>query len=142
MLNVFSFTGLSNESWFIMKNVATELCIILIGYFTLVPAIQVIEKCNKPDLSTERKHRHASSLSHHQKSTAAIMCSPPYPCPWFGFICFFRSSVCLLSWAWCPISSCRCSFSPQYCLQTFEEWRYELCPSEFVTVILFNTKLY
>ncbi|XP_008322393.1 sterol regulatory element-binding protein cleavage-activating protein isoform X2 [Cynoglossus semilaevis] len=32
--------GLSNESWFIMKNVATELCIILIGYFTLVPAIQ------------------------------------------------------------------------------------------------------
>lgn len=24
-----------------MKNVATELCIILIGYFTLVPAIQV-----------------------------------------------------------------------------------------------------
>ncbi|XP_077453989.1 sterol regulatory element-binding protein cleavage-activating protein [Stigmatopora argus] len=32
--------GLSNESWSIMKNVATELCIILIGYFTLVPAIQ------------------------------------------------------------------------------------------------------
>ncbi|XP_068180545.1 sterol regulatory element-binding protein cleavage-activating protein isoform X2 [Antennarius striatus] len=32
--------GLSNESWFIMKNMATELCIILIGYFTLVPAIQ------------------------------------------------------------------------------------------------------
>lgn len=24
-----------------MKNMATELCIILIGYFTLVPAIQV-----------------------------------------------------------------------------------------------------
>lgn len=33
--------GLSNESWSIMKNVATELGIILIGYFTLVPAIQV-----------------------------------------------------------------------------------------------------
>lgn len=33
--------GLSNESWSIMKNMATELCIILIGYFTLVPAIQV-----------------------------------------------------------------------------------------------------
>uniref|UniRef100_A0A671UXH9 Sterol regulatory element-binding protein cleavage-activating protein n=1 Tax=Sparus aurata TaxID=8175 RepID=A0A671UXH9_SPAAU len=32
--------GLSNESWSIMKNMATELCIILIGYFTLVPAIQ------------------------------------------------------------------------------------------------------
>lgn len=26
-----------------MKNMATELCIILIGYFTLVPAIQVTE---------------------------------------------------------------------------------------------------
>lgn len=25
-----------------MKNMATELCIILIGYFTLVPAIQVL----------------------------------------------------------------------------------------------------
>lgn len=35
------FSGLSNESWSIMKNMATELCIILIGYFTLVPAIQV-----------------------------------------------------------------------------------------------------
>lgn len=34
--------GLSNESWSIMKNMATELCIILIGYFTLVPAIQVL----------------------------------------------------------------------------------------------------
>lgn len=33
--------GLSSESWSIMKNMATELCIILIGYFTLVPAIQV-----------------------------------------------------------------------------------------------------
>lgn len=33
--------GLSNESWSIMKNMATELGIILIGYFTLVPAIQV-----------------------------------------------------------------------------------------------------
>uniref|UniRef100_A0A671ERI7 Sterol regulatory element-binding protein cleavage-activating protein n=1 Tax=Rhinolophus ferrumequinum TaxID=59479 RepID=A0A671ERI7_RHIFE len=32
--------GLSSESWSIMKNVATELGIILIGYFTLVPAIQ------------------------------------------------------------------------------------------------------
>ncbi|KAJ8415653.1 hypothetical protein AAFF_G00402100 [Aldrovandia affinis] len=32
--------GLSNESWFIMKNMATELGIIIIGYFTLVPAIQ------------------------------------------------------------------------------------------------------
>ncbi|XP_069778251.1 sterol regulatory element-binding protein cleavage-activating protein isoform X2 [Narcine bancroftii] len=32
--------GLSNESWSIMKNMATELVIILIGYFTLVPAIQ------------------------------------------------------------------------------------------------------
>lgn len=36
-----SHAGLSNESWSIMKNMATELCIILIGYFTLVPAIQV-----------------------------------------------------------------------------------------------------
>ncbi|XP_028673300.1 sterol regulatory element-binding protein cleavage-activating protein [Erpetoichthys calabaricus] len=32
--------GLSNESWSIMKNMATELGIIIIGYFTLVPAIQ------------------------------------------------------------------------------------------------------
>lgn len=32
--------GLSSESWSIMKNMATELGIILIGYFTLVPAIQ------------------------------------------------------------------------------------------------------
>ncbi|EDL09019.1 SREBP cleavage activating protein, isoform CRA_b [Mus musculus] len=32
--------GLSSESWSIMKNAATELGIILIGYFTLVPAIQ------------------------------------------------------------------------------------------------------
>ncbi|XP_061443210.1 sterol regulatory element-binding protein cleavage-activating protein isoform X2 [Rhineura floridana] len=32
--------GLSNESWSIMKNMATELGIILIGYFTFVPAIQ------------------------------------------------------------------------------------------------------
>ncbi|XP_075684009.1 sterol regulatory element-binding protein cleavage-activating protein [Rhinoderma darwinii] len=32
--------GLSNESWSIMKNMATELGIIVIGYFTLVPAIQ------------------------------------------------------------------------------------------------------
>ncbi|KAF6101011.1 SREBF chaperone [Phyllostomus discolor] len=32
--------GLSCESWSIMKNMATELVIILIGYFTLVPAIQ------------------------------------------------------------------------------------------------------
>lgn len=36
-----SSAGLSSESWSIMKNVATELGIILIGYFTLVPAIQV-----------------------------------------------------------------------------------------------------
>lgn len=33
--------GLSSESWSIMKNMATELGIVLIGYFTLVPAIQV-----------------------------------------------------------------------------------------------------
>lgn len=32
--------GLSCEGWSIMKNMATELGIILIGYFTLVPAIQ------------------------------------------------------------------------------------------------------
>lgn len=32
--------GLSSESWSIMKNMATELGIILVGYFTLVPAIQ------------------------------------------------------------------------------------------------------
>lgn len=36
-----SSAGLSSESWSIMKNMATELGIILIGYFTLVPAIQV-----------------------------------------------------------------------------------------------------
>lgn len=34
---------MSNESWSIMKNMATELGIILIGYFTLVPAIQVLQ---------------------------------------------------------------------------------------------------
>lgn len=38
---LLSSAGLSCESWSIMKNVATELGIILIGYFTLVPAIQV-----------------------------------------------------------------------------------------------------
>lgn len=40
-VSLFASPGLSNESWSIMKNMATELCIILIGYFTLVPAIQV-----------------------------------------------------------------------------------------------------
>lgn len=38
---LLSPAGLSSESWSIMKNMATELGIILIGYFTLVPAIQV-----------------------------------------------------------------------------------------------------
>ena len=38
---LLSSAGLSCESWSIMKNMATELGIILIGYFTLVPAIQV-----------------------------------------------------------------------------------------------------
>lgn len=38
---LLSSAGLSSESWSIMKNMATELGIILIGYFTLVPAIQV-----------------------------------------------------------------------------------------------------
>lgn len=38
---LLSSVGLSSESWSIMKNMATELGIILIGYFTLVPAIQV-----------------------------------------------------------------------------------------------------
>lgn len=41
MVLLSSSAGLSNESWSIMKNMATELGIILIGYFTLVPAIQV-----------------------------------------------------------------------------------------------------
>lgn len=40
-LALLSSAGLSSESWSIMKNMATELGIILIGYFTLVPAIQV-----------------------------------------------------------------------------------------------------
>ncbi|CAF91877.1 unnamed protein product [Tetraodon nigroviridis] len=44
-----SAAGLSNESWSIVKNVATELCIILIGYFTLVPAIQVADPPNPPN---------------------------------------------------------------------------------------------
>lgn len=39
--HVVASAGLSSESWSIMKNMATELGIILIGYFTLVPAIQV-----------------------------------------------------------------------------------------------------
>nr|XP_020135894.1 sterol regulatory element-binding protein cleavage-activating protein isoform X3 [Microcebus murinus] len=37
---IYFSTRLSSESWSIMKNMATELGIILIGYFTLVPAIQ------------------------------------------------------------------------------------------------------
>lgn len=41
MALLLSSAGLSSESWSIMKNMATELGIILIGYFTLVPAIQV-----------------------------------------------------------------------------------------------------
>ena len=45
--NTLSSSGLSNESWSIMKNMATELCIILIGYFTLVPAIQVTNTYKK-----------------------------------------------------------------------------------------------
>uniref|UniRef100_A0A8C4QPI0 SREBF chaperone n=1 Tax=Eptatretus burgeri TaxID=7764 RepID=A0A8C4QPI0_EPTBU len=32
--------GLSNESWSIVKTMASELVIVLIGYFTMVPAIQ------------------------------------------------------------------------------------------------------
>lgn len=45
--------GLSNESWSIMKNMATELCIVLIGYFTLVPAIQVPHPDTSPPPRTE-----------------------------------------------------------------------------------------
>lgn len=43
--------GLSCEGWSIMKNMATELGIILIGYFTLVPAIQVRPGCAPPAVS-------------------------------------------------------------------------------------------
>ncbi|ETE65234.1 Sterol regulatory element-binding protein cleavage-activating protein, partial [Ophiophagus hannah] len=40
--------GLSNESWSIMKNMGTELGIILIGYFTFVPAIQLADLNKRP----------------------------------------------------------------------------------------------
>lgn len=33
-------TGLSKEGWYIMKNLVIELAIILVGFFTFVPAIQ------------------------------------------------------------------------------------------------------
>ena len=33
--------GLSQEGWYITKNLLTELMIVLVGFFTFVPAIQV-----------------------------------------------------------------------------------------------------
>ena len=39
---ILLFSGLSKEGWFITKNLVTELAILLVGFFTFVPAIQVI----------------------------------------------------------------------------------------------------
>ncbi len=33
--------GLSKEGWYIIKNLFTELAVLLSGYFTFVPAVQV-----------------------------------------------------------------------------------------------------
>ena len=33
--------GLSKEGWYIFKNLCTEIAVLLSGYFTFVPAVQV-----------------------------------------------------------------------------------------------------
>ena len=35
------FTGLSKEGWYIIKNLFTEMTVLLAGFFTFVPAVQV-----------------------------------------------------------------------------------------------------
>ena len=37
----YYFTGLSKEGWYIIKNLFTEMTVLLAGFFTFVPAVQV-----------------------------------------------------------------------------------------------------
>ena len=37
----FHFAGLSREGWYIVKNLLTEMTVLLAGFFTFVPAVQV-----------------------------------------------------------------------------------------------------
>lgn len=37
----FHFSGLSREGWYIVKNLLTEMTVLLAGFFTFVPAVQV-----------------------------------------------------------------------------------------------------
>ena len=37
----FHFAGLSREGWYIVKNILTEMTVLLAGFFTFVPAVQV-----------------------------------------------------------------------------------------------------
>lgn len=69
-------SGLSNESWSIMKNMATELGIILIGYFTLVPAIQVPQRSVfRPCPAPSPKHT-ASSLTFALRFVSEVLIDP------------------------------------------------------------------
>ena len=38
---IYDILGLSKEGWYIFKNLCTEVAILLCGYITFVPAIQV-----------------------------------------------------------------------------------------------------
>lgn len=40
-LMVYDILGLSKEGWYIIKNLCTEMAVLLCGYITFVPAIQV-----------------------------------------------------------------------------------------------------
>lgn len=40
-LMVYGIIGLSKEGWYIIKNLCTEVAVLLCGYVTFVPAIQV-----------------------------------------------------------------------------------------------------
>jgi hypothetical protein len=46
--SLFLYSGLSKEGWYITKNLLIELVIIMVGFFTFVPAIQVC--CHYPQL--------------------------------------------------------------------------------------------
>ena len=40
-LMVYDILGLSKEGWYIMKYLCTEVAVLICGYITFVPAIQV-----------------------------------------------------------------------------------------------------
>lgn len=41
LIGFFHFAGLSREGWYIVKNLLTEMTVLLAGFFTFVPAVQV-----------------------------------------------------------------------------------------------------